>query len=62
MRHQKDAEFINNATLIRMRAEGGIRLEELGKQTNILVKAFRLMHHQEPIEPMENKHVPNAGC
>ena len=61
MCHLWDSEFIDNATLIRMRAEGGIRLEELGKQTNILVKAFRLKHLQATTETMGNDHVSSAG-
>ena len=46
MRHLRDSEFIDDATLIRLRAEGGVRLEELGKRTNFLVKAFRLRVRQ----------------
>ena len=61
MCHLWDSEFIDNATLIRMRAEGGIQLEELGKQTNILVEAFRLRHRQKTTEPKGNEHVPIAG-
>ena len=60
MRHLMDSEFIDNATLIRMRAEGGIRLEELGKQTNILVKAFRLRLRQAKTEAKGDDHVPDA--
>ena len=60
VRHLMDSEFIDNAAFIQLRAEGGIRLEELGKQTNILVKAFRLRHRQATTEAKSDDHVPDA--
>ena len=55
------SEFIANATLIRLNAERGAQLEELGRQTNFLVNGFKDGTFQETYEAMGNSHVPIAG-
>ena len=55
------AEFIAHATLMRLNAERGAQLEELGKQTNALVKEIEGDLVIENTDVTGDDNVPIAG-
>jgi hypothetical protein len=51
---------MDNATLIRLNAQRGAALEELGKQTRFLLDRICKRIDQESLKETGNKHVPDT--
>lgn len=57
----RGSEAIANATLIRLNAERGTQLEELGRLTNLLVNKFKERTPTASTEATGNEDVPLTG-